>query len=295
MDPKALSDLCYVLALEDDAEEVVVSNLESDLRTAGEKKLACSLVACILTTKVITRESFSLFVQNVWRTRAIVGVESLGEKKFILRFASEVDQRRIISNGPWSIENSLIALEIPQGLGDYTKMNFNRISFCVQLHNVPIFSMTKEMGAVLGSMLGEFEEILDIQSRDCVGKTLRIRVIIDASKPLKRFLNLHLDADKDTIIILVRYERFPNLCYACGILGHPLRECPSRMPLQSDQPKLLFGDWICVSNSNGLEQGRTRRSRGPPSNSGPSEIRPSSRRTTAKTPTPEAMSYPSSR
>ncbi|KAL5563560.1 hypothetical protein UlMin_033307 [Ulmus minor] len=210
-------DLCSVLALEDDAEEVVISNLQSDLRTAGEKKLTCSLVACILTTKVITRESFSLFVQNVWRTRAIVGVESLEENKFILRFASEVDRRRIISNGPWSIENYLIALEIPQGLGDYTKMKFNRVSFCVQLHNVPIFGMTREMGAVLGSMLGEFEEVLDIQSG-----ALRLRVIIDVSKPLKRFLKLRLDADKEASIILVRYERLPDLCYACGILGHPL-------------------------------------------------------------------------
>ncbi|KAL5778631.1 hypothetical protein ACOSQ2_009368 [Xanthoceras sorbifolium] len=78
-------------------------------------------------------------------------------------------------------------------------------------------------------MLGEVIEI-PLESKECWGKFLRVKVSIDISKPLKR----------------VRYECLPAYCFACGLLGHAFRECTDieakKEALRSSTPK--FGSWL---------------------------------------------------
>ena len=40
--------------------------------------------------------------------------------------------------GPWSFDRQLISLVKPKGLGEITKMEFNKVSFWVQIGNVPL-------------------------------------------------------------------------------------------------------------------------------------------------------------
>ncbi|KAK0591648.1 hypothetical protein LWI29_005574 [Acer saccharum] len=58
--------------------------------------------------------------------------------------------------------------------------------------------------------------------------------------------------------IVVRYERLPELCFHCGILGHPLCECPSRRPSEEDGRPLKYGAWIRAGISLGEEPGGKR-------------------------------------
>ncbi|KAL5825065.1 hypothetical protein ACOSQ3_021128 [Xanthoceras sorbifolium] len=65
-------------------------------------------------------------------------------------------------------------------------MQFRMVDFWIQLHNIPLFCMTKEAGLQLGSKVGKVKDIDTGASGDCMGKFLRIRVNIDISQPLKR-------------------------------------------------------------------------------------------------------------
>ncbi|KAL5783407.1 hypothetical protein ACOSP7_008436 [Xanthoceras sorbifolium] len=99
-----------------------------------------------------------------------------------------------------------------------------------------------------------------------MGKFLRIRVNIDISQPLKRGIRVSLDDSEETIMLLIRYERLPEYCFGCGMVGHHVRDCPSA-PTDADfvqadnQP---FGPWLRASSL-----GMSRPARGTTATAGP--------------------------
>ncbi|KAI9181350.1 hypothetical protein LWI28_014146 [Acer negundo] len=73
---------------------------------------------------------------------------------------------------------------------------------------------------------------------------LRVRVAILVDKPLRRFLRVDVLGDGEETIMLIQYERLPNFCFRCGLLGHMLWECPEndkQGPLIDQE--LTYGNW----------------------------------------------------
>ncbi|KAL5829848.1 hypothetical protein ACOSQ3_019316 [Xanthoceras sorbifolium] len=87
--------------------------------------------------------------------------------------------------------------------------------------------MTRNVGLHLGQNIGQVKDIDVGASGNCLGKFLRLRVEIDTSRPLKRVLKLKLDGMEEEKLLLLKYERLPEYCFCCGLLGHAYRECPS--------------------------------------------------------------------
>lgn len=48
---------------------------------------------------------------------------------------------------------------------------------------------------------------------------------IDIDKPLKRWLRLKLGKTEEITVVNLRYERLPEFCFACGRIGHGIKEC----------------------------------------------------------------------
>ncbi|TXG53135.1 hypothetical protein EZV62_022304 [Acer yangbiense] len=66
---------------------------------------------------------------------------------------------------------------------------------------------------------------LPADSRECWGKFLMVRVRIDISKPLKRCLRVQLEGLDKAVVAPIHYERLPDFCFACGLIGHVIRDC----------------------------------------------------------------------
>ena len=49
---------------------------------------------------------------------------------------------------------------------------------------------------------------------------------MDITKPLKRCVRLSVDDTGEVITAILLYERLPEFCYVCGLIGHGLRDCP---------------------------------------------------------------------
>ena len=62
------------------------------------------------------------------------------------------------------------------------------------------------------------------ESRECWGKFMRVKVRLDISKPLKRWLRLKLGKLEEVIMVGLKYERLPDFCYAYGRIGHGIKE-----------------------------------------------------------------------
>ncbi|KAL5560693.1 hypothetical protein UlMin_036904 [Ulmus minor] len=266
VDPEELSSLCSSLALEEE-EEILVPDLETGLQAQGERSIDRSLVGCVLSTGPIARDAFIHMIKGVWKTKERFEVEAIGSKKFVFHFLLITDRRRVFSGGPWCFKNKLLVLEEPTGVGDYSKMSFSKAPFWIQLHNIPVFYMSKTVGSILGNMVGLVQEVECNQDGLCLGTFIRVCTIIDISKPLKRILNVRLGTGKELVTILLIYEHLPELCFHCGLLGHPLKECPEIGALQGDILKLKYGAWIKAptpsSGESTLQNKRRRPSSGP--------------------------------
>ncbi|TXG62353.1 hypothetical protein EZV62_013716 [Acer yangbiense] len=219
-----------------------VRRLEGDLKTDGVRKLSLCLVGKVLANELINREVFRRVLLQIWKVRESITIEMVRENVFTFHFQNQNDRRRVLTRGPWSFDNFLIVLAIPNGKGDILNMPFNRAAFWVQIHNVSLLCMTKQIGHFLGSLIGDVEEIDEGASGDCDGKFLRVRVTIPVDQPLRRILRVDVLGDGEESVILLRYERLPDHCHKCGKLGHKTIECTTA----GASTDLLFGAWLKV-------------------------------------------------
>ncbi|KAK3222902.1 hypothetical protein Dsin_009927 [Dipteronia sinensis] len=215
--------LCGYLSLEE--KEGPVRRLDVDLKNHGEQMMAFYLVGKVLSTKLIDRKTFMSQIGIKWRVKEEVVIEIMTGNIFLFTFKNANDKRHVLADGPWIFGKSLIVLEEPQGTGDISCMKFSRVEFWVQIHNVPLLCMNKEIGMFLGRMIGEVTDIDVGPSGYCMGKFLRLRIVIEIDKPLLRCLRVDLLGTGMVTMLLLRYERLPDYCFRCCCLGHTIMEC----------------------------------------------------------------------
>ncbi|TXG70018.1 hypothetical protein EZV62_004953 [Acer yangbiense] len=104
--------------------------------------------------------------------------------------------------------------------------------------------LNREIGLHLGGLVGQVKEINVGESGECVGKLIRIRVIIDITIPLKRGLRVALGEDEKVIEVMICYEHLLNFCYFCGKIGHLVRDCPLNTKNITDNSGFKFGPWM---------------------------------------------------
>ncbi|KAL9448447.1 hypothetical protein AB3S75_015851 [Citrus x aurantiifolia] len=184
MDAQALIKLCKSLSIDEDVKDAVT--LDGDLHKNGEKMISFCLAGRVLTTKEVNKEAFKNMVQQSWRVLHEVIVESMGSNTFIFKFSSEADKQRILSTGPWHCNKALVVLTEVTGLGEITKQDFSQSPFWIQIHNVPLMCMNNEMARIIGSKIGTVLEVDPNRTSECLGKFLRIRIMLDITKPLKK-------------------------------------------------------------------------------------------------------------
>ncbi|KAK4842759.1 hypothetical protein QYF36_027263 [Acer negundo] len=223
MNAEEIERLCGYLSLEE--KEGPVHRLDVDLKNHGEQKMALYLVGKVLSTKLIDRKTFMSQIGIKWRVKEEVVIENVTGNIFLFTFKNAHDKRHVLADGPWIFGKALIVLEEPQGTGDISCMKFSRVEFWVQIHNVPLLCMNKEIGMFLGRMIGEVIDIDVGPSGYCMGKFLRLRIVIEIDKPLLRCLRVDLLGNGMVTMLLLRYERLPDYCFRCCCLGHTIMQC----------------------------------------------------------------------
>lgn len=78
----------------------------------------------VLANKMVNKDVFQVVIQQVWKTLNGVKIELVGNNRFLFRFNFESDRRRILVNGPYYFDKSLIVLSKPKGVWDPSKRIF---------------------------------------------------------------------------------------------------------------------------------------------------------------------------
>ncbi|XP_075674845.1 uncharacterized protein At4g02000-like [Castanea sativa] len=152
---------------------------------------------------------------------------------------------RVLMLSPWSFDKYLLVLH-KLGVGEVVnQLKFNRVSFWVQIHGLPIMSQTKDVGLRIGETLGRVEKV-DVDDKGfCLGNYLWIRVLVDISTPLCRGRLVRMGGPLPTWVDF-KYERLPIFCYWCGLVDHDEKDCMqwmrSKESLRAEDKQ--YGPWL---------------------------------------------------
>jgi cytochrome c len=90
---------------------------------------------------------------------------------------------------------------------------------------LPLGMMTEEWARKMGDQLGTFQEIPKSGKRNLWDDFYRIRVELDVTNPIKRWVKFQDLKTRETLRYDVKYERMPTFCYFCGLIGHADKNC----------------------------------------------------------------------
>ncbi|KAH7576388.1 hypothetical protein JRO89_XS01G0050600 [Xanthoceras sorbifolium] len=129
-------------------------------------------------------------------------------------------------------------------------MDFRWTQYWVQVHNVPLICMSKNIGLLLGRQLGTVKEIDVGDSGNCFRKLLRIRILVDVLKPLRKALRIKFDGSSEEKTLLLKYGRLPEHCFRCGFLRHSFKECTKEQTYENSKDISMFayGAWLRASS-----------------------------------------------
>ena len=100
---------------------------------------------------------------------------------------------------------------------------FDHVSLWVQVHDIPIKYLSREVVEKLYEATGEVNKKSSLMEVDR-GNVMRIRLRVNITLPLCRGRIFTLD-NRLKGWVSFKYERLPNVCYWCGQLNHFDGDC----------------------------------------------------------------------
>lgn len=104
------------------------------------------------------------------------------------------------------------------GKGNPADVCLNMFKICVQIQGLLVPIKTEDMGWILGKKLGTVA--VSHQNKQIVDEHLRVRVIHQVDQPLRKNIRINPAGTTEEIKFDVKYEKLPNFCLCCGIVGH---------------------------------------------------------------------------
>jgi hypothetical protein len=164
---------------------------------------------------------------------------------------------------PWTFDGNLVSLAEFDGVRPVAELEFEKVPFWVRMYDLPLACMSKAMGLRIGATVGEVLEVDVDEEGVGWGEFLRVRIVLDLTKPLSRGRRLKL-RDR-SIWITFKYEKIPRFCFNCGVIQHGSRGCvrPGGVRIGGEGRESQFGRWLRAGQfDNRFAGGRGERSYG---------------------------------
>lgn len=183
--------------------------------TKDDSTLDYSIVAKFITKRALIVDVITRTFTPLWRAR--------NGFQILFTFDNKADVDRILLSQLWNFDKHLVVMQHYDKDSSLQELHFDKASFWVQLHDIPLRYMTIESVEKISDVIGEVTQPTEAKDADG-GNFLRVKVVVDLSLPLCHGRLILLENDKQ-IWVRFKYERPPNLCYWCGCLTHTDKDC----------------------------------------------------------------------
>ena len=203
------------------------------------------LAGKFFTKQTLNADVVARTFKPLWKPADELKIRDIRESILLFEFEDVLDLERVLEYEPWSFNKSLVVFKKAPDVKSIPLLEFDRVTFWVQIHNVPEKSLNHETGEAIGKMIGSVIQVADIEDDGAGGEFLRVRVAVDITKPLPRCCKLRA-AGKHLGWVGIRYERLPNFCYWCGRVSHSERDCEiwlrGKGSLKREEQQ--YGEWL---------------------------------------------------
>ncbi|XP_027158428.1 uncharacterized protein LOC113760053 [Coffea eugenioides] len=229
--------------LEEVLKKFALSNLEQN---------GTCIIGKIRGEKVANFIGVKNFVTAAWGYPKNLEVAELGPNLFQFFIPEEENKLRILNGGPWLIDSQILVLNRWEaGIEENTEA-FRFAPLWVQVWNLPIHWISKEAGRKIGKMFKEVKEVLISHTGGKEGKHLKMLVWANMTQPL--LLGTTVKMNGVLKWINFRYERVPDFCYKCGIVGHSEKKYKNKVSIKKGQHENQYGLWLRAQNGRGSPQ-----------------------------------------
>jgi hypothetical protein len=139
-----------------------------------------------MSNRRIQNEAFKSLMTKLWKTMGDVAFKELHDNLWLLEFSNMAYKRRIMEGRPWLFNRSILVLKELDVNIPPMHMDFSKALFWVQVHDMPLICMNREVGLRIGQSLSIVEDTHVAGDGVGWGRCLRLRVYIDISMPLER-------------------------------------------------------------------------------------------------------------
>lgn len=218
---------------------------EEDLDFSGEVDELISEVRWLGLFRVHTTRPFSHSallnqMRNAWSAAQGVTFSIKGPNLFLVQCHCLGDWKRVMEGGPWLFRRAAVVIQEYDGYTDVTEYKLTKIPVWARIKGLPDgLTRKKELAEKVAAKVGEppFTVVVN-EGRINPASTLRARVFLDVHKPLVRFVPITLKGSKKYKVF---YEKLPDFCFACGLMGHVAEECGDGV---HDPKSFEWGDWL---------------------------------------------------
>ena len=202
------------------------------------------IVTRFLTRRPLNLEAIANTFSPLWRSKSGFKVRNIRDHVTLFSFESNTDVERILSSEPWSFDKHIMVLSRYDKENPTITSELNKVAFWVQVYDIPLRFRNKEIAEQICEMVGTILHPCEATDNE-EGSFIRVRVLVDISKPVCRGRRISLD-DGKAHWVSFKYKRLPNLCYWCGYLTHNDRDCEkwidSEESLKPEEQQ--FGSWL---------------------------------------------------
>jgi hypothetical protein len=200
--------------------------------------------------KVLTRKTYSIqslknSLMAAWSTAHDVIFHEVEANLFVLQAFCLGDWKRIMEDGPWLFRGCALMVEPFDGATSIPSVIPKGVQAWVQIHKIPILFRNKEVLNLLAQRVGEIIAVEMSAVQTSGGVFHRVRVMLDSTKPLTRFVPLAMEGS-ERIFLQIKYEKVPKHCEFCGYMGHTYLECGSG---EHEEADLQFGPWMLADET----------------------------------------------
>uniref|UniRef100_A0A803QNR0 CCHC-type domain-containing protein n=1 Tax=Cannabis sativa TaxID=3483 RepID=A0A803QNR0_CANSA len=183
------------------------------------------LVVKILSPKTLKIDWIQKAMNEAWVARCPFTFSEYHSGLFLVQFGCEGDRRRVMEGQPWHFDRSLMIFAIPDGFDTILPSQLRYIPLWVQVHFIPFGSRSYGLAQFVADAIGDLIEVHLISLYDSVTPFMRVRVLLDTTKPLHRGMNVRFRKLSLTKWLKFLYEGIQNYCYHCGKLDHTFNKC----------------------------------------------------------------------